>query len=128
MSAFAELHRSLQKPAPREIDRDERRRTRESEYRRNAKLARRRDNKHCRICGAHQNLETHHVVPRSLAGKTIRDAMSNLLTVCHDCHELITRHVIKLYAHEPLAGANGKFRVERWSDTEGGFVLAMNAA
>lgn len=103
----------LRKPAPVAIERDEQRKGRENEYRRNAKIARARDGNRCRLCGDHRNLECHHVVPRSLAGRKDRDRVDRLLTLCHSCHEETTKHIIKLYPGPK--GANGLIRVERYS-------------
>lgn len=127
MAAFAALHGSLQKPAPREINRAQRKRDRETEYRKASKFARIRDKGHCRICGASSPLETHHLVPRSLVGSKERNRTSNLVTLCSLHHQEVTRHVIKL---EPLStdGADGMLRVLRHMNDQRGYVLAMEAA
>lgn len=101
------------KPAPAAIAKHERRAGRETELRKHAKLARERDGGHCRLCGDHRNLETHHVVPRSLVGKAARDTVANLLTVCQSCHREVTEHIVKLYPGPK--GANGLIRAERYS-------------
>jgi 5-methylcytosine-specific restriction endonuclease McrA len=81
MSAFAELHARLQKPRPRVLDREDRKRAEDAAYKRNAAIARKRD-KHCRICGSHFNLSTHHVIPRSRARRSKeKHAVDRLLTV-----------------------------------------------
>lgn len=116
------------KPAPVAISRWEKKRADDAEYERNSKKARKRDHHHCRICGALNVLETHHLVPRSLVGKALRHALSNLVTLCHDCHELVTQHVIKLYAVDPEEGANGFLRVTRFNKDEGGYVVETEAA
>jgi 5-methylcytosine-specific restriction endonuclease McrA len=128
MTAFEEQWRRLQKPQPSAISRMDKRRADDSEYARNSKLARIRDGHHCRICGALQALETHHLVPRSLVGKALRHALSNLLTACRECHELVTRHVIRLYAVDPQQGANGKIRVTKYDEAEKGYVTVAEAA
>ena len=42
-----------------------------------------RDNDQCTECGATQDLEVHHIVPRRLGGP---DEPSNLITLCAACH------------------------------------------
>jgi hypothetical protein len=42
-----------------------------------------RDNYRCTECGASQDLEVHHIVPRRLGGP---DEPSNLVTLCAACH------------------------------------------
>lgn len=130
MSSFSDLHASLQKPAPREIDRGERQRSRESEYRRNSKLARQRDQHHCRVCGSRNGLEAHHLVPRSLVGRAMRDQVTNLVTLCGgegNCHQLTTRHVIRIEAMTER-GADGPLRVSKFDKAEGGFVVVTEQA
>jgi 5-methylcytosine-specific restriction endonuclease McrA len=46
--------------------------------------ARKRDGERCRRCGASEQLEVHHVVPLAEGGAEF--ALSNLTTLCHDCH------------------------------------------
>jgi hypothetical protein len=116
---------------PRALVRKDRKNAEEAEYRRNAAIARRRDGDHCRICGSHVNLSTHHVRPRSLMRKSPgKHAVENLLTVCwglKSCHQQIEDDILRVY---PLTdeGTNGKVLVERWDDKEGGYVVAMHAA
>ncbi len=43
-----------------------------------------RDDYRCTVCGATEQLEVHHVVPRRAGGM---DALSNLVTLCAACHE-----------------------------------------
>jgi 5-methylcytosine-specific restriction endonuclease McrA len=43
----------------------------------------RRDQYRCTICGATQDLEVHHIVPRAEGGTNDPD---NLVTVCMPCH------------------------------------------
>lgn len=119
---------SCWKEAPSAISRVDRKSATEAEYRRNSATARIRDGHHCRICGTQFALETHHLVPRSLVGKALRHALSNLLTLCHDCHEQVTRHLVKLYAVDPQQGANGKVRVTKYDEAEKGYVTIMEAA
>lgn len=45
-----------------------------------------RDGYRCRRCGASKNLTVHHRHWRSRGGKTV---LSNLLTLCEDCHSLV---------------------------------------
>ncbi len=115
----------LAKPAPRVLGRDEKRSDRANEYRRNSRLARERDGHHCRCCGSQHGLETHHVVPRSLVGKALRDSLANLLTACRDCHEQFTRHVLKV---EGSTDANKPLRILKYDKDEGGYVLFREAA
>jgi 5-methylcytosine-specific restriction endonuclease McrA len=51
--------------------------------------ARRRDGERCRQCGSTDKLEVHHIVPLSEGGE--RYALSNLTTLCHDCHVEVGR-------------------------------------
>lgn len=118
----------LPKPRPFVLSRMEKQSAENAEYVTNSKLARARDHHHCRICGSQFSLETHHVVPRSLVGKSLRDDPSNLLTVCHDDHVLITRHVIKLYPLDTAAGANGPLRVEKFDRDVKDWIVAIPAA
>jgi len=46
--------------------------------------ARQRDGNRCRHCGSTRKIEVHHVV--SLAQGGDRFALSNLITLCRDCH------------------------------------------
>jgi 5-methylcytosine-specific restriction endonuclease McrA len=73
-------------------------------------------------------LETHHVVPRSLVGKLLRDALANLITLCHSCHEEVTRHIVKLHPVDAALGANGKVRVTKFDEAEKGYVTVTEAA
>lgn len=119
----------LDKPAPSEIARQEREAERDAIYRKNSKAARIRDGHHCRCCGSMFNLETHHLVPRSLVGKALRDRVTNLVTLCRDCHTDVTRHVVKLFPIVPeLGAAAGNLRVTRWDKNEGGYVVISEAA
>lgn len=113
---MSQLHakRPLAKPAPRAVDQRAKRATRDAQYRAGSAEARARDGHRCRLCGDHRNIETHHVRPRSLVGKAQRDTVANLLTLCSACHLDVTQKVIKLYAHDEAAGANGFLRVEKW--------------
>lgn len=46
--------------------------------------ARQRDGERCTRCGSTRNLQVHHIVPLSHGGE--RYALSNLTTLCRDCH------------------------------------------
>jgi 5-methylcytosine-specific restriction endonuclease McrA len=48
------------------------------------RLTLQRDGYRCTVCGATEQLEVHHVVPRRAGGA---DALSNLVTLCVACHE-----------------------------------------
>jgi 5-methylcytosine-specific restriction endonuclease McrA len=119
---------SCWKDAPSAISKGESKRQRERFYLENCRLARIRDGHHCRICGGQFNLETHHLVPRSLVGKANRDHLSNLVTVCREDHEQVTRHVIRLYPLDPEQGANGKLKVVKYCKHEQGYVTVTEAA
>jgi 5-methylcytosine-specific restriction endonuclease McrA len=112
MSWTHQPHRTA-KPAPAAIEKHARKAERETAYKIGSTGARRRDGGRCRLCGDHRNLETHHVRPRSVVGKTLRDRLENLLTLCASCHKEVTEHIIKLYPGPD--GANGLIRVERYS-------------
>ena len=43
-----------------------------------------RDGERCRRCGSVDSLEVHHVVPLAQGGNEF--ALSNLITLCRDCH------------------------------------------
>jgi 5-methylcytosine-specific restriction endonuclease McrA len=128
LSPFEEMRRRLQKPLPSAISKDEKRKERGSTYAQNSRLARVRDGHHCRICGSQFNLETHHLVPRSLVGKALRNETSNLITLDRECHEQVTRHVMKLQPLDAALGANGKVRVIKWDKDEQGYVTVTEAA
>lgn len=119
---------SCWKDAPSVISKDEKRRQRGSTYAKNSRAARIRDGHHCRVCGGAFNLETHHLIPRSLVGKALRDEPSNLITLDRDCHEQVTRHVIKLAPVDLQKGANGKVRVTKFDADEKGYVTVTEAA
>lgn len=54
-------------------------------YEKNYKsAAKTRDKCQCRKCGSKDNLEVHHLKPRSQGGT---NKLSNLMTLCHDCHQ-----------------------------------------
>ena len=40
------------------------------------------------ICGKTENLEKHHIKPKSEGGQ---DDRANLLWLCHDCHKFVHR-------------------------------------
>lgn len=42
-----------------------------------------RDGERCVDCGATENLEVHHIIPRKYGGS---DHPANLKTLCHNCH------------------------------------------
>jgi 5-methylcytosine-specific restriction endonuclease McrA len=46
--------------------------------------ARKRDGERCRQCGSTDRLEVHHIKPLAEGGD--RYELSNLTTLCHDCH------------------------------------------
>jgi len=115
---------------PRALCRQDRKRAEEAEYRRNAAIARKRD-QHCRICGKREPLSTHHVRPRSLMRKSPdKHAVENLLTVCwgeKSCHDQLTDKILRVYSLTD-EGTNGKVLVEKWDDGVDDYVIAMEAA
>ena len=46
--------------------------------------ARKRDGERCQRCGSNEDLEVHHIVPLAKGGAEFD--LSNLTTLCHDCH------------------------------------------
>jgi hypothetical protein len=46
--------------------------------------ARKRDGEQCQQCGSSERLQVHHIVPLSQGGD--RYALSNLVTLCQECH------------------------------------------
>jgi 5-methylcytosine-specific restriction endonuclease McrA len=57
-------------------------------YRMNRRLALKRDGHHCRICGATERFECHHIKPRSLG---VDHSLRNLVIVCGACHHDLHR-------------------------------------
>lgn len=51
-----------------------------------------RDGYGCTLCSATKNLQVHHISARKKRGS---DRPANLITLCHECHEKITRKEIK---------------------------------
>lgn len=49
-----------------------------------------RDNYTCQRCGSEQNLEVHHMTPRTEGGK---DQDSNLITLCKACHNWVELYI-----------------------------------
>ena len=47
----------------------------------------------CQLCGSCRNLEVHHIRPRSRMGT---NALDNLLTLCHACHQAVHAGFIRL--------------------------------
>lgn len=43
----------------------------------------------CGLCGSGENLEVHHIKPQSRGGE---DSWTNTITLCHDCHLIITKY------------------------------------
>jgi 5-methylcytosine-specific restriction protein A len=61
------------------------RRTRNSAAWQKARAAaRQRDGNRCRKCGSIQDLEVHHIQPLANGGEQF--ALTNLITLCRDCH------------------------------------------
>ena len=49
-----------------------------------------RDGYTCQVCGSHEKLEVHHIIPRAEGGN---DRPANLITLCEKCHD--THHYVK---------------------------------
>lgn len=45
-----------------------------------------RDGNRCVVCGSPRQLTIHHLRPRAIGGS---DELSNLVTLCRDCHEAL---------------------------------------
>jgi 5-methylcytosine-specific restriction endonuclease McrA len=120
----------LRKARPKALDRSDRKAAELRYYKSQRAIAMTRDGHHCRICGGIHQLETHHVQPRSHFGpKRVQhkhDAM-NLLTVCHDCHVLLTGNVLRAYATTDK-GAGGPVKIWKYSDSEGGYIVYRERA
>ena len=52
-----------------------------------------RDKFRCRVCGAETKLQCHHIKPRADGGT---DKLSNLMTLCEDCHKKHHQNGLKL--------------------------------
>jgi len=59
-----------------------------------------RDKFKCRVCKAQSNLQCHHVKPRSKGGT---DKLSNLMTLCKDCHDRHHKEGLKLPRQKVLS-------------------------
>lgn len=57
----------------------------------------------CAICGAAKDLEWHHMIPAFLGGTAEPE---NMLCVCADCHDAITRYQSRLFPDEFKRGKN----------------------
>jgi 5-methylcytosine-specific restriction endonuclease McrA len=120
----------LPKPRPRALVRKDRKRNELQHYKEQRALAMTRDAKHCRICGGMYALETHHVEPRSQSGpkrKVEAHDKSNLLTVCRDCHRMVTEKLLKVIPTTDQ-GADGPVRILKYSDADRGYVVWKRAA
>lgn len=119
------------KPRPKALDTRDRRSDEAAEYRRNSAKVRELDGHHCRLCGRHWGLATHHDKARSLRRRSKdKHAVENLITVCEgpgSCHEKLTNKTMKLYPKTDR-GMRGPVRVFEWSDDEGGMVETKKAA
>ena len=52
-------------------------------------------------CNKRENLEIHHIIPRSLGGKNVE---WNLISLCHKHHEMITMgKILPLTATQPIS-------------------------
>jgi len=48
------------------------------------------DGYYCMNCGSFNNLETHHIISK---GVVHNDSLWNLITLCHNCHDLIQHNL-----------------------------------
>jgi len=44
----------------------------------------------CALCRREDSLEAHHIIPQAEGGK---DLKNNIMTLCSDCHKVITRYI-----------------------------------
>lgn len=119
----------ISKGRPHALVRRDRQRQDDAAYRAARTQALARDGHRCRVCGAGYGIETHHVTPRSAFGPnrmTAKHHIDNLFTCCHDCHSLITGHVLRVIC-QTVRGASGTVLVERYSDEAGGYVTWKDA-
>ena len=70
-----------------------------------------RDGYECRNCGSEDGLIAHHIVPRLMGGQ---DKVSNLATLCEDCHEKV--HTTKKIGSKELARRAINERLENGYD------------
>lgn len=120
----------IPKQRPKALDKKDAKRIEEEVYRKNRVKAIQRDGKCCRICGSIYRLETHHVERRSKFGQKkvlSKHDLSNLLTVCADCHRLFTENVLKAVSTSAV-GTNGPVLVEKWDDVAKDYVAWKKAA
>jgi len=59
------------------------------------KLALRRDEVRCRICGFDILVEVHHITPKRRGGENGTDALENLITLCPNHHTMADRKLIE---------------------------------
>ena len=74
-----------------------------------------RDNYTCQICGSRENLEAHHIIPRSKGGTNL---VENGITLCKDCHKAVHEGRIKITANifslkAPIVVQQGKLWLYR---------------
>ena len=62
----------------------------------------------CLLCKSERNLEVHHIIPQSRGGK---DEWSNTVTLCEQCHMVITKYYRSIGWERQLMDNTGK--VER---------------
>lgn len=121
---------AIPKPRPRALVKADRSKGEDKLYRQSRLAALARDKHCCRICGAGGYLETHHVARRSAFGvKRVAEkhAISNLYSVCRDCHKQLTGNVLKAVA-TTTQGTNGPVLITKWDDRTCGFVTYRKAA
>lgn len=59
------------------------------------------DGKCCRVCGRRDNIEAHHIVPRSKFGQrdTTVHSVDNLMALCHDHHQAHHTTTMRVSGH-----------------------------
>ncbi|WP_411376670.1 RNA-guided endonuclease IscB [Desulfurobacterium thermolithotrophum] len=55
-----------------------------------------KDNYTCQICGGRENLEAHHIIPKSKGGTNL---VENGITLCKDCHRAVHEGRIRITAN-----------------------------
>jgi 5-methylcytosine-specific restriction endonuclease McrA len=99
-------------------------------YREQRRLALLRDDLHCRICSGIMFLECHHVEPRSHSGpkrKVDSNHKSNLLTLCRECHGMVTGNLLKVIPTTDR-GADGPVQVLKYSEAQQAYIVFKKAA
>jgi 5-methylcytosine-specific restriction endonuclease McrA len=118
------------KSRPAILDRQARKRDESTYLKEQRKLALLRDQLHCRVCGGMLFLECHHVEPRSHSGpkrKVEAHHQSNLLTLCRECHGMVTGNLLKVIPTTDR-GADGPVQVLKYSESQRTYIVFKKAA